>query len=251
MERFAESFKRDHLLSRMDARVKLLVTLILLLMVISHRGFILPGLITLLCLVTILHMKIPFRAFLLRLSEPVLISFVIVILKCFFSGREPLFSIELIGFTLSGYRDGLMEGLRIVSRVLSAVSIVGLLGFSTSFGELLAGLSWLRVPKGLIEVSIFAYRYLFVLLEDAAVIYQSQKVRLGYSGLARSIGSFVTLSGALVLKAFEQSERIASSLIQRGYDGHIPLWKGRSFNPTEVLFSGLFLIAMGGIWIVG
>lgn len=252
MEPFGEYFnKKDHLLSRSDPRVKLLVTLLLLVMVISNQGFMHHGLVTFLCLVMIFSMKIPLRAFLLRLSEPALISFVILLLKCFFSGKELFFSIELMGFTLSGYRDGLIEGLRIVSRVLAAVSLIGVLGFSTSFTELLASLSWLRVPKGLIEISIFAYRYLFVLLEDATVIYQSQKIRLGYSSLGRGIGSFVTLTGSLVLKAFEQSDRIASSLIQRGYEGHIPMLKCQSFKPSEVVLSALLVTAMGGVWAIG
>lgn len=249
MEPFADSFKKDHLLSRIDSRVKLLAALSLLVMVLSYRGFVLPGLVTSFCLVTILHMKIPLRAFLLRFSEPALIAFVILVLKIFFSGEEVLFSIDLMGFNLSGQRDGLIEGLVMVSRILAAVSLVSLLGFSTPFTELLSSLSWLRVPKGLVEITIFAYRYLFVLLEDAMVIYHAQKIRLGYASFGRGISSFVTLSGSLILKAFEQSDRIASSMIQRGYDGHIPTLKNKPFKPTEVMCSILLIVAIGVLWV--
>jgi hypothetical protein len=40
---------------------------------------------------------------------------------------------------------------------------VAAVGFATPFTELLAALAWLRVPRGLVEVTLFAWRYLFVL----------------------------------------------------------------------------------------
>lgn len=248
---FAESFQQDHLLSRVDVRIKLLVTLILLGMVISYQGFFLPGLVLSISFVMSLLIKIPLRVFLLRFAEPALVSLILLVLKCFFSGKDPFFSIAWGGLTLSAYRDGLIEGLRIVSRIQAAVSIVALLGFSTTFIELLSGLSWLRVPKGLIEIAIFAYRYLFVLSEEAMVIYQSQKIRLGYSTLFRGIGSFVTLWGSLVLKAFEQSERITATMVQRGYDGHIPWRKETSIHPTEVVLSAFLVLGIGLVWAIG
>jgi cobalt/nickel transport system permease protein len=248
MERFTEYFKKDHLISRIDVRVKLLTTLTLLAMVLSYRGVALPVLVALLCLFLCITMKVPLRVFLLRFSEPIFIASLILILKFFFSGDEPMFSINLIGLNLSGYKDGLMEGLMIVSRMLGAVSIVALLGFSTPFTELIAGLSWLRVPKGFIEILMFAYRYIFVLLEDATVIYNAQKNRLGYSSIRRGLSSFGTLSGSLILKVFEHSDHITTSMIQRGYDGNLPMLKQKPFKLSEVIVSILFITAMGLVW---
>jgi cobalt/nickel transport system permease protein len=236
------------MLSGIDARVKLIGAFTLLIMVLSYKGFLLPLCITLLCLFLFIKMKIPLRVFILRFSEPVFIISIILILKCLFSGNDVLFSINIMGVMVSGHKDGLMEGLMIACRILGAVSIVAALGFSTPFIELLAGLSWFKVPRGLIEILMFAYRYIFVLLEDAMVIYNAQKNRLGYSNIRRGLSSFGILAGTLTIKAFEHSENITVAMIQRGYDGNIPMLKHRPFKPSEVIVSVLIITAMGVIW---
>ncbi len=253
MELFSEYFKKEHMLSKIDARVKLLVSLAILVMVLSYKGFALPLLVLFLCFLLCTLMKIPLKVFLVRFLEPVFIASIIILLKLFFSGKDVLFSISIPSshfslLTLTGYRDGLMEGLMIAFRILGAVSIVAVMGFSTPFTEFIAGLSWLRVPKGFIEILMFAYRYIFVLFEDAMVIYNAQKNRLGYSNIRRGLGSFGALAGSLMLKAFEHSHNITVSMIQRGYDGNMPMLKHKPFKPAEVIVSALFITAIGIIW---
>jgi len=248
MEIFSEYFKKKHILSEVDARIKLIVTLILLGMVLNYRGFFFPLIITMLCFLLLRMMKIPLKVFILRFSEPFFIALVLLILKIFFTGEDVIFSLPFGIFTLTGHRDGLIEGLLIASRIMGAVSIVALLGFSTPFSEFIAGLSWFKVPKVFTEITMLAYRYVFVLIEDAMVIYNSQKNRLGYSNLRRGLNSFGILTGSLVLKAFEQSQNTATAMIQRGYDGNMPMLKHQPFNLTEVAVSVLLIIALGVIW---
>lgn len=253
MEIFNEYFQKDNFLSRLDARVKLLFSLILLAMVLSYKGLAFPLLILGISLCLCIRMKIPLKIFILRFSGPLFIAFVILLLKLFFTGKDVLFSLSLPTsnfplFTLTGHRDGLFEGLQISSRILGAVSVVVILGFITPFTEIMAALSWLKVPKSFIEILMFAYRYIFVLLEDAMVIYNAQKNRLGYSSIRRGLNSFGALTGSLVLKAFEHSHTITTAMIQRGYDGNIPMLKHKSFKPSEIAVSLIFVIAIGFIW---
>ncbi|OIP66603.1 MAG: cobalt ECF transporter T component CbiQ [Nitrospirae bacterium CG_4_9_14_3_um_filter_53_35] len=248
MELFSEYFKKEQLLSKVDARLKLIIALTLLGMILSYKGFTLPLLVTALCLLFCLKMRIPLKIFALRFSQPLFIISVLLILKVFFSGEGILFSINIFGIKVVGHKDGFMEGLMIGSRIIGAVSVVAVMGFSTPFTEFMAGLSWLRVPKGFIEILMFAYRYIFVLLEDAMVIYNAQKNRLGYSNIRRGLSSFGTLSGSLILKAFDHSRNITVSMIQRGYDGNIPMLRHKPFKSSEIIVSLLFIIAMGVVW---
>lgn len=253
MEIFSEYLNKDHILSKIDIRVKLFVSLAIVIMVLSYKGFALPVFITSLCLLLSLSMRVPLKILLLRLSEPLFIASVIVLLKFFFSGKDILFSIPLPSsnhslVTLTGYKDGLMEGLMIACRVLGAVSIVNLIRFSTPFTELIAGLSWFKVPKGFIEILMFAYRYIFVLFEDAMVIYNAQKNRLGYCTIRRGLSSFGQLTGSLILKAFDHSQAITLSMMQRGYDGNMPMLKHKPFKIAEILISVLIIIAVGFVW---
>jgi cobalt/nickel transport system permease protein len=248
MELFSEYFKKDHLLSQVDARVKLGVSLFVLAMVLSYKGLAFPLLILGISLCLCIRMNIPFKVFLLRFSEPVFIASVVILIKFLFSGQEAMFSVKMWGITITGHKDGLMDGLQIGSRILGAVSVVALLGFSTPFTEFMAGLSWLKVPKGIIEISLFAYRYIFVLLEDAMVIYNAQKNRLGYSSVKKGLNSFGTLTGSLVIKALEHSQNITTAMIQRGYDGNIPMLKHRPFKLSEIAVSVLLIITLGVVW---
>lgn len=248
MEIFSEYFKKDHLLSQVDARLKLGVSLFVLAMVLSYKGLAFPLFILGISLCLCIRMKIPFKVFLLRFSEPVFIASVVIVLKFLFSGQETMFSIKVWGITITGHKDGLMDGLQIGSRILGAVSVVALLGFSTLFTEIMAGLSWLKIPKGLIEISLFAYRYIFVLFEDAMVIYNAQKNRLGYSNVKRGLSSFGILTGSLTLKAFEHSQNTTTAMLQRGYDGNIPMLKHKPFRFSEVAVSILLVFAMGLVW---
>ena len=248
MEMLSEHFKKEHVLSRIDARVKILVALTLLAMVLSYHGFVFPAVTAILCFFLCLTIRVPLRVFILRFSEPLFIAAVVLFLKFFFSGNEALFSLHIMGFDIVGHRDGLSEGLLIGSRIIGAVSIVALVGFSTPFTEFMAGLSWLRVPKGFIEILMFAYRYIFVLLDDANVIYSAQKNRLGYSTMRRGLSSFGVLAGSLTLKAFDHSHNTTVAMVQRGYDGNMPLFKHKSFKLYEVAVSILFMVGMGLLW---
>src|SRR5208337_2497953 len=163
MEIFSEHFKNENMFSKIDARVKLLASLTLLVMVLSYKGFAFPLFMALLCLFFCIRMRIPLRVFILRFSEPLFIAAVVLFLKFFFSGKDVLFSLNIMGAVVAGHKDGLMAGLQVACRILGAVSIVAVLGFSTPFTEFMAWLSWLKVPKGFIEILMFAYRYIFVL----------------------------------------------------------------------------------------
>lgn len=246
MEILSEHLQTDHRLSRVDARVKLGASLTVLVMVLTHQGFAFPWLVTGACFLLLLQLRIPVKAYLIRLSEPLFIIVMLVLLKTFFTGREALYSFQVWGWTLAVHQDGLLEGLRIGSRIIGAVSIVVILSFCTSFTQFVAGLSWFRVPQSLIEILMFAYRYIFVLLDEAQVIYQAQKNRFGYTSLARGFQSFGTLTGSLILRVFEHSQNVSVSMVQRGYDGHLPLVKHQSFKTAEILAS-LGLVAVFGI----
>ncbi len=239
---------RETFLSRVDARVLLLSALALLALLLTGRGFAFPLGVTALCLGACIRMGVTPAKLALRFAEPAFIAGMIVILKLFSAGHDPLFSVTMAGFGITGYREGLMDGLLIAARVMGAVSVVTTLGYAAPFTDLMAALAWLRVPKGFIEVTFFAWRYLFLLLEDARTIHGAQKNRLGYAGCRQGLRSFGTLTGALVIKAFDNSRNITTAMVQRGYDGNMPMLRHRSLRASEVAVSLAFIVCMGLLW---
>ena len=246
MHHFTEQrYDGCHRVTGTDARVKLITALALLVMVISCQALFFPLLVALLCLGLCLGLRVPAKTLALRFAEPVFIAATVLVLKLFFSGSLPLFSLNLAGFELIGHRDGLMEGVRIASRIVGGVSLLAVVGFSTPFTELMAALSWLRVPQALVDVALFAWRYLFLLMEEAQVVYNAQKNRLGYAGYRRGLSSFGTLAGVLVIKAFDNSQSITTAMVQRGYDGQMPLLRHKPFKPAEVGCALVLLLGLG------
>lgn len=231
-----------------DARIKLIFAILLLGLVLSYTGIFFPVFVILVSILTCIRLRLPLRVFLLRFSEPLFIASILILLKFFFTGKNAMFMMNFANFTITGYSDGLREGLMIACRILAATSIVALLGFSTIFTELIAALSWLKIPRGFTEILMFAYRYIFVLFEEAQVIYNAQKNRLGYSNARRGLSSFGVLSGSLVLKAFEHNQNLTVAMVQRGYDGNIPTLKHKPFKLHEVILSALVITILAFIW---
>ncbi len=152
-------------------------------------------------LVFLLGIKIPPNIILFRLAAPLSITGVIFLIQVFFYGMPP------------------MLGFLIVGKVIGAVSLVIFLSMTTPVNKLLNSARWFKVSNTWIEVAMFSYRYIFVLLEDAITIRNAQKVRLGYSSLARSLRSFGELMGLTVIRAYDRSIAIYESMMLRGYNG--------------------------------
>lgn len=248
MHHFNQQKGSNHILSSIDPRVKLLSALAMLVMVISGKGLIFPLVVAVLGVILCLFMGIRPKAIAFRFAEPGFIIVMVILLKLFCTGHTPLFSFNILGLEIAGHREGLAEGLLIASRITGAVAVVTALSFSTPFTELMAAFAWLRVPREFIEIALFAWRYLFMLFDDARVIYSAQKNRLGYLNYRQGLRSFGTLTGSLVVKAFDNSRNVTTAMEQRGYDGAMPMLRHKPFKAVEVSTSITFLIGMAILW---
>lgn len=238
------------LISRIDARIKLVTALALLIMILSSGSCLFPLVTAGLCMAICKLRGISAKTLLIRFVEPGFIIIMIILVKLFFTGQAPLFTLHLPGLEITGYREGLSEGLAIAGRITGAVAVMATLAFFTPFTELMAALAWLRIPRGFIDITLFAWRYLFLLFDDARVIYSAQKNRLGYSGYRRGLRSFGTLTGSLVIKAFDSSQNITTAMVQRGYDGAMPMLKQKPFRTVEIAAGFSFLMCMGMLWTI-
>ncbi|HIJ59397.1 MAG TPA: cobalt ECF transporter T component CbiQ [Nitrospirae bacterium] len=242
MEYISEYFKRKHFLTGLDGRFKLLLAILLILMIITYEGLFFPLIIFALTLTISLYIKIPIKILLIRYCEPLFIVMVLIFIKALTDGKEPIIIINQPFITFSLFKEGLLEGLLLSVRIISATSVVILLGFIMPFTELISAFTWFKVPKVFVEVLVFSYKYIFILLEEAQVIFNAQKNRLGYSTIKKSLNSLAILSGSLILKAFEHSQNTTTAMSQRGFDGSIPLMASKAFQVREFLAVLFFMI---------
>jgi cobalt/nickel transport system permease protein len=211
-----------------DPRLLVLGALLVVVLIISSTRPWFPLLCLVACLAVAWGAGIRLRLMLARLLNPALLALLLVFFKAVIgSGWQP----SVIG---------LQEGVLLASRVLAAASVMVLLGTLVSVTEILGALAWLRVPRTLVEIALLAWRYLFVLLDDASVVYSAQKNRLGYCGLRRGLRSFGSLAGLLTVKAFDTSRTITIAMAQRGYDGNLPLALPTRLSTLQSALLGLF-----------
>ncbi len=225
-----------------SARVKLPATVSMLVLVLLSGSIVFPVSVALLCLAGAIWNEVPLKQYIRRFSEPAFIASVIFILKAFSPGEDVLLTLPIFGWKLMITSQGLLEGTLIGTRVLASVSLLILLGLTTPFTKLLSALSWLKVPKTFVDILMLAYRYIFVLMDDAQVIYKSQKNRLGYAGLLRGLRSFGTLTGSVMLRALDQSITTTTAMVQRGYTGSFHYQQDNKIQIHEVAWAVLSVV---------
>jgi cobalt/nickel transport system permease protein len=89
--------------------------------------------------------------------------------------------------------------------------------------EIFSILKSVGLPDFLVELSMLIYRYIFVFVDQAAMIHSAQTMRLGDAEIRNSINSFAMLSSVLFLRAWEQGERLIIAMDARCYDGKLDL----------------------------
>lgn len=240
--------ENNDIFAKIDPRIKLFTAFVILMMILTCKNYLFPLLIFFSSMFFFVKIRVPLKVIAHRFSESLFIAFVIILIKLFSSGGESLFTIHVLGLELTGYVNGLVEGIAMGNRIISAVSVMTLLSFTLPFTEFMASLSWFRVPKDFVDILIFAYRYIFVLFEGAMVIYNSQKNRLGYSNVRRGLNSFGIMAGSLTIKAFEHSQNTTEAMVQRGYDGNLPILKKKPLRSSEITRTLLLISLLGLIW---
>jgi cobalt/nickel transport system permease protein len=234
-------------LLKIDVRLKILVLIGLMGLILSYDGLIFPGIIIGLSVLLCIALRVPLKTFVIRFIEPMVIVVVLVILKML-SGQVVMYSLDLSGFEINLYRDGFEQGIKIAARLMAAIATVTVVSATTPFVEFFSGLGWFRIPKAFIDVLMFALRYVRLLHEEAMVIYNAQKNRLGYCSIRRSFSSFGILAGSLVIKAFNHAEETTVAMKHRGYEGTMPSMESKPFKLMEILGVVLLLVFMVVLW---
>ena len=154
---------------------------------------------------------------------------------------EPL--AEVVGLTITD--NGLARFLAIVLKSWLAVQVALLLSLTTDFFALLWAFRSLRVPATLVAIIAVMYRYLFTLRDEAERLLRARAARSGTTdghpsggGLgwrARVAGGMV---GNLFLRSFERGERVYAAMLARGYSGEMRMLDPPALTRRDV-FAGL------------
>jgi cobalt/nickel transport system permease protein len=149
--------------------------------------------------------------------------------------------------------SGLQVLLNIVIKAwLSIISLI-LLTSTTRMVHLLRGLERLHMPRVMVMILSFMYRYLFVLVDEVMRMKQARDSRGPGGGRLRQIRTVGSMIGTLFIRSYERGERVYAAMTARGFDGQTRTLGSLSFRPADAYFSlglGLILVSasVASLW---
>jgi cobalt/nickel transport system permease protein len=134
----------------------------------------------------------------------------------------------LVGIPLGSYWLGVLpEGLTMANttfwRSLAALAATFWLVLNLPFPQLIVLLRKGRVPRLLTEQILLTWRFIFILLEEAAAIHRAQTLRFGYRTLPLGYRSLAMLVGLLFTRVLLRYKEMATTLDIKLYQGDFHL----------------------------
>lgn len=212
---------RDSPIHRLDPRSKLLATLAFITAVVltPPGSWLTYGLYLVIIATLITLSRVP--VFYIIRRSLLIIPFVLLvaIFIPFFKEGEVAGSYNLWLWQVSVTHSGLQILWNILVKAwLSILSLI-LLTSTTKFKSLLKGLEQLRLPRVIVMLLSFMYRYLFILVDEVMRMRQARDSR-NFGGKRRwRIGTVGNMIGTLFIRSYERGERVYAAMMARGFDG--------------------------------
>lgn len=128
-------------------------------------------------------------------------------------------------------------------RALAAVSITYFLALSTPMISFFESLYKLKLPKIFISLMELIYRYIFILIDEAASMYKAQKLRLGYRNFKSSMQCISELAAMLFIRAYKRADFSYQALLARGYNGEINTIS-QEYEKADIFYILIFFLTI-------
>lgn len=238
---------RDSFIHRLDPRTKFITTLVFIMVVISTPPMRWQAFAMYLLIITILLLlsRLPVNFVLKRSLVIMPFVLMIAIFIPFFTQGEVAGSYNIWLWQVSVTYNGLQVLWNVLIKAwLSILSLI-LLTSTTRLVNLLNGMEQLRMPRIMVMLLSFMYRYIFVLVDEVIRMKQARDSR-NFNGSRlwhlRTIGNMV---GTLFIRSYERGERIYAAMLARGFDGRSRTLERLSFRRADAYFGlslGLVLL---------
>lgn len=231
---------------RLDARVKFVTVILFILFVVLNPddNFISLFAFGILILSLILLSKVPLRYILGRLLTILPFILVIAIFIPFANKGEILKTFSIGNYEFAIRDKSLLIFLNIILKALLASLAVILLSTATKFSHLLKALERLEVPKIIIMILSFMYRYLFVLIDEILKTKRAKTSRTIYIKRWHNMKSLANIIGTLFIRAYERAERVYMALCARGFEGEIKTMERLQLKAADFIFSSVFITSL-------
>ncbi|MBM2833553.1 MAG: Cobalt transporter component CbiQ [Candidatus Brocadiaceae bacterium] len=145
-------------------------------------------------------------------------------------------SLEIGHWKFDITHEGVWTFLNIIVKSTLSIFLLVIATSTTTFPDFLKGLDMLRVPRLLVMLMSFMYRYIFVLIDEARRLMRARSLRYFGSRYKEQFRAMGYMIGVLFIRTFERAERIYSAMIIRGFSGEILSVKRFRFSSMDILF---------------
>jgi cobalt/nickel transport system permease protein len=235
----------NSIIHRLDPRTKLVATLafIALVVLLPSASWLTYGLYFITVVALIIISRVPVTYVFKR--SLIIVPFVLMIALFipFFKEGTEAFSFNILSWHLSVTYEGLETLGSVMAKAWLSILFLILLTSTTTFSNILKALEHLKMPRVLVMIMSFMYRYIFVLTDEVMRMKQARDSRnFGEGGRRlwqiRTVGNMI---GTLFIRSYERGERVYAAMVARGFDGHSRTMDRLYFRPADVYF----IIALG------
>lgn len=134
---------------------------------------------------------------------------------------------------------------------LSAIAVLLVAG-TTPLPALLESFESMGVPRVLVSVVQFLYRYLFVISEQAQHMRLAASCRAGIrkSGWRTRWNSAAGSLSVLFARSYQRAEGIHQAMLARGYKGQVPVANRAHFKVADAAFAVAVVLMLTGLRIL-
>ncbi len=159
------------------------------------------------------------------------------------SGKESIYSLSFFSTYLFITKESLRQAATVSLKALGAVSSLYLLTLSTPMGEIINVFRRLHVPKVIVELMHFIYRYIFILLEGNNRQKEAAKSRLGYSDRKTSLRTFGSEMANMFVISMVKARNYYDALESRGYEGNCLFYEDqRKLQGKQIIWGTLYAV---------
>ncbi len=253
-------YKGDSFVHKMDPRIKILITILLVVMIFMCKNFLSLALMVLFVYFSILSSKVPFKMF-FRSLKPIIpiVLFTAVINIFYVGGGEEVFSLGFLSVTTKGLTTATFMAVRIVLLIMSS----SILTYTTVPTMLTDAIEKLLSPLKIFHIQVhtlammmtLALRFIPTLIEEIERITNAQKAR----GADFENGSFTDRAKALVpvliplfVSAFRRAYELAFAMNCRCYTGGEgrTRMKQMKLRFSDILAFLIYIIGLIGIILI-
>ncbi len=115
---------------------------------------------------------------------------------------------------------GWISFISIIFRAMLSTQVVLILIYRSGFNNICHSFQHLGVPSIFTNQLMFAYHYIFIMVQEALSMQRARKAR-GYGNNNYSFKMWGVIVGQLLLRTMDRASMIHKAMLSRGFSGHI------------------------------